>query len=371
METQVKYFKNLDGLRFLCFLSVFTVHTLHTSDKRIEANIFHKLLVDGLLGNGAIAVNFFFVLSGFLITYLLINEKKATGTIKILPFWFKRVIRIWPLYFGCIVFSLIIFPYVKRLFGETFTNGADAKLYLLFLGNFDIIKNGWPDSTELGVLWSVSIEEQFYLLWPLFLYLLNISKYWMAFLAIIMISLLFRGLHDDKVIYNFHTFSCMSDMALGGLGAWLMEFASCKKAIENLSRFKIILVYVAFFVVFVFRDQLLNGFYITRVFERLIISIPVIFIILEQNFSLNSFYKMGNLKRLSKLGLVTYGMYMLHIIAYLIIVILLKKLKVADNVYCIAIIGPLLALGLTILMSKISYRYFETPFLKLRKLIKN
>lgn len=370
LKAQYAYFKNLDGLRFLCFLSVFTVHSLNTHDTHIQSNEYFQFIVKGLLVNGGLGVNFFFVLSGFLITYLLILEKQDTGTVNILNFWFKRVIRIWPLYFLCAFFGFVIFPVLKNHLGQVTQESADPKLYLLFLGNFDIIKNGWPDSTELGVLWSISIEEQFYLVWPVLLYFLPIKKYWIIFLTVILISLGFRAFYDSELYNHYHTLSCISDMAVGGLGAWLIHIAVIRNLIVNFSRIQIVMIYLAFALCFVFKDQIFNQIYLSRVFERVIISVLIILIILEQNYSKNSFYKMGNFKYISNLGLTTYGMYMLHVIGILIVVTSLQFLKVPQNIYTILILGPIISLIVSIYMSKLSFNLIEKRFLKLKKYLK-
>ena len=369
LKAQVEYFKNLDGLRFLCFLAVFTVHSLHTDNPAVQTNFLFKLIVGRVLANGGLGVNFFFVLSGFLITYLLILEKQTTGKINILHFWFKRVIRIWPLYFACVIFGFIIFPLIKYYLGQTIDESADLKLYLLFLGNFDILKNGWPDSTELGILWSISIEEQFYLIWPVLLFVIPIKRYWIVFSVILLISLIFRSLNDYPLIFHYHTLSCISDMAVGGFGAWLILTPSFRKFIVSLSKPKIICIYLTFFILFVFKEQVLDQLYVLRIFERLIISVLIILMILEQNYSLNSFYKMGNFKKISQLGLTTFGNYMLHVIGILIVVTLFKLFKINDNIYTLLIIIPTLSLILTIYLGKLSYHILEKPFLKLRKYI--
>ncbi|MDB5119530.1 MAG: acyltransferase [Sphingobacteriales bacterium] len=366
---QPKYFRNLDGLRFLCFLSVFASHSLHTSNPDVVSNIFYRIIVDGIFNNGYLGVNFFFVLSGFLITYLLIIEKQETGKINILNFWMKRMFRIWPLYFICIIYGFIIYPYIKGLLGEGKTGLPDVSFYLLFMSNFDIIKNGLPDSTQLGVLWSISVEEQFYLVWPLILFMLPIKRYWIVFTVIIICSLIFRAVYNDDLSHYFHTLSCMSDLAIGGLGAWLMQQDRFKKVITNLDIRYIILVYISFAVCFMFRKEILSEVFILRIFERLIISIFIVLIILEQNYSVSSFYKMGNFKRISSLGLTTYGMYMLHIIFFVILVKASKLIKLGDN-YFVVLWIPILSLILTVVFSKISYNVFEKPFLGLRRYLK-
>ncbi|MFT5306585.1 MAG: peptidoglycan/LPS O-acetylase OafA/YrhL, partial [Chitinophagales bacterium] len=187
------YFENLDGLRFLCFLSVFFFHSFHTEYEAISGSaIYHFFKVD-IFGNGNIGVNFFFVLSGFLITFLLIEEKKLNGQINLKKFWIRRMLRIWPLFYFCVLFGFYIFPILKTMFGQVPNETANIGYYLLFLNNFDFINNGIPDSSMLGLLWSVAIEEQFYLVWPIILFLLPIKRYWMAFVAIIGVSLVFRA----------------------------------------------------------------------------------------------------------------------------------------------------------------------------------
>lgn len=371
LKAQVEYFKNLDGLRFLCFLAVFTVHSLHTDNPAVQSNFFFKFIVGDLLANGGLGVNFFFVLSGFLITYLLILEKQTTGRINILHFWFKRVIRIWPLYFACVLFGFVIFPLIKQYLGQSVEESADLNLYLLFLGNFDILKNGWPDATELGVLWSISIEEQFYLVWPVLLYFIPIKRYWVVFSSVLLISLIFRAFNDIPLVFHYHTLSCISDMAVGGFGAWLVLTPVFRNFIVRLSKVQIILIYVVFFTLFVFKEQLLDQIFVLRILERLIISVLIVLIILEQNYSSNSFYKMGNFKRISKLGLTTFGNYMLHVIGILIVVTLFKLFKITDNIYTLLIIVPILSLILTIYLGKISYNILEKPFLRLRKYLNN
>lgn len=370
LKAQFEYFKNLDGLRFLCFLAVFTVHSLHTDDPQIKSNFLFKTIVDGLLANGDLGVNFFFVLSGFLITFLLILEKQDSGKINIINFWIKRVIRIWPLYFICVFFGFVIFPFIKGYFGQSQEDSAELKYYLLFLGNFDIIKNGWPNATELGILWSISIEEQFYLVWPILLSVFPIKKYWIIFLGIILMSITFRCFNFDPLVYRYHTFSCISDMAVGGLGAWIIHVARVREYIVKLSKLNIALIYIAFGIAFIFKVQLFEKYYFTSIFERLIISVLIVLIILEQNYSLNSFYKMGNFKLLSKLGLTTFGNYMLHIICLLIVFETAIFFKLSSNIYTTVIILPICGLVLTLIVGKLSFIIIEKPFLNLRRFLK-
>jgi peptidoglycan/LPS O-acetylase OafA/YrhL len=361
------YFENLDGLRFLCFLSVFLFHSFHTEFNELEITPVYHFVKKGLFGNGNIGVNFFFVLSGFLITFLLIEEKKLNGQIDLKSFWIRRMLRIWPLFYFCVFFGFIIFPRVKELFGQVSSETATPIYYLTFLNNFDFIKKGLPDASVLGVLWSVAIEEQFYLIWPIILFICPLNKLWIPFIIIVVSSLVFRAFNDDPLLHEHHTLSCIGDMTIGAIGAWLINVSQkFKSKIENLSRLQIVYIYIGFIFLFFFRDEFMFSTYVLRIFERMILALFIILIIMEQTFSIHSLFKMSHFKRISKLGTITYGLYCLHFIGILIIITITKKLAINTQLWEVFLVETPLALLVTIIISKISYNYFEGPFLKLK-----
>ncbi|MEO5943135.1 MAG: acyltransferase [Ferruginibacter sp.] len=361
------YFENLDGLRFFCFLAVFLFHSFHTDDPAIKNSITYIFFKKTLFGNGFLGVNFFFVLSGFLITYLLIKEKKANKNIKIVNFWIRRILRIWPLYFACVFYGFVIFPYTKILAGGIPNETANPWYYVGFISNFDYIHKGLPDATGLGVLWSVSIEEQFYLAWPVILSLFAVKKFWIPLIVILTGSVVFRAFYDVPILHEMHTLSCIGDMAIGGLGAWLiLETPAFKNKVTLLPKWSIILIYAAFLFAFLFRDKFLLSNYWLRVFERPFISAIMLLIILEQCYAKHSFYKMGTLKLASRLGIITYGLYCLHFIVISGVVGLTKLLKLNTHVWEVVFLETILALLISIGISILSYKYFETPFLKLK-----
>jgi len=366
--TKKVYFENLDGLRFLCFLSVFFFHSFHTEFDYIKSTDVYHLVKRDIFGNGNIGVNFFFVLSGFLITYLLIEEKKLNGQIDVRKFWIRRILRIWPLFYLCVIIGFFIFPIIKSAFGQIPHETASIGYYLTFTNNFDFLKKGLPDASLLGVLWSVAIEEQFYFIWPAILYLLPVNKYWIAFSSILGISLLFRAFNTTYNAHEFHTLSCVGDMAIGAFGAWLISISpNFKKHIQNLSPVFISLVYISFAIVFLYRDEMLtsNNFFLS-IIERPIIALIMLMIILEQSFSEKSLFKMSNFKLITKLGTVTYGLYCLHFIGILAVTTLSKKLMLNTGLWQVLLGETFFALGVTIIISLISYSIYEKPFLKIK-----
>lgn len=150
-----QHFGSLDGLRFICIIAVLWHHAP-------GAREYH--MVTTLFARGHVGVDFFFVLSGFLITTLLLREEENKGRFSLRGFYWRRALRIIPVYF--LVVSL-------AGFNDVVLNGHAEKasllpVYYLFLSNFLAVEGiGFLDPT-----WSLAVEEQFYLVWPLLLTLL-------------------------------------------------------------------------------------------------------------------------------------------------------------------------------------------------------
>ncbi len=363
------FFENLDGLRFFCFLSVFLFHSFHTEFDYIKSDTTYQFIKRFLFANGNLGVNFFFVISGFLITFLLIKEKEQNGQINLKNFWMRRILRIWPLFYFCVFFGFIVFPFIKILFEQTPCETANWIYYVTFTNNFDFIAKGLPDASILGVLWSVAIEEQFYLVWPIILYILPKNKYWIAFTSAIVGSLIFRAIHiDNPAMLENHTFSCMGDLATGAMGAWLInEKTKFRHFIENLKKHQICILYISLTIIFLFRRELLMSIAGIRIFEREFIAIIIMFIISEQCFAQKSLFKMKNLKLPSNLGIITYGLYCLHFIGILITINITRMLGINTHLWQVIIIDMPLSLMLSIIIAKCSYTLYEKPFLRLKE----
>jgi peptidoglycan/LPS O-acetylase OafA/YrhL len=159
------YRPELDALRFFAFFAVFLFHVLpdHVSKLPAIRNSVVKDVIVCLTSSLSFGVCLFFVLSAYLITTLLLREQHATNHVNLPDFYARRILRIWPLYLLalCLAFSAC-----------TLTRGFPGykviAAYLLFsgnlLGNFHLSVDIRP--LEISHLWSISVEEQFYLVFP-------------------------------------------------------------------------------------------------------------------------------------------------------------------------------------------------------------
>lgn len=367
------YFPNLDGLRFVAFLMVYLQHGFFNSFKTLDIKgTFYEKLID-LFCNGGIGVSIFFVLSGFLITYLILVESNLNGKLNIGYFYIRRTLRIWPLYFAVVIFVFLLYPYFKSLYGIGENIYNRPAYYFFFLSNFDVIniQNHYAglDSLSGNVTWSVAIEEQFYIIWPLLFYLIPKRYYKFIFISTIFISLLFRYLYsNDSVMLYFHSLGVCADLAIGGLAAYcILYFKDFKQLFERLNKPTIICMYILTFVWLYFVTNASNIHYFT-VYSRLISTVFFVFIILEQNYSVNSFYKFSSNKFFTFWGKYTYGLYLLHPIAITIIDITLRKFHFSyKTCFLSSFIIGIFGLIFTMLLSYVSYHFFEIKFLKIKE----
>jgi peptidoglycan/LPS O-acetylase OafA/YrhL len=157
------YKPELDVLRLCAFLFVFFVHRLDLAP--IDPTEYYWAHHISLVGNYGVPL--FFFLSAFLITELLNREQQIFGSINVKSFYIRRILRIWPLYFT-FFFGIVLLTSTTTIFGRTIP--TDAQLaFTLFSGNWYITFNQWQ-SYCINPLWSVSVEEQLYILLPLVIF---------------------------------------------------------------------------------------------------------------------------------------------------------------------------------------------------------
>lgn len=363
------YFKGLNGLRFLAAFAVIITHVELLKPSfgfdTLWFNPFFHLL-------GSLGVYFFFVLSGFLITYLLLIEKENFGHINIKQFYIRRILRIWPLYFFLILlgffilpqFESIHIPYLQHDFEQHFY--TNLILYLIILPNLAL--SLFSAVPHIGQLWSIGIEEQFYIFWPwLVSKSRNLTRTFFTIiigLIIFKAGVLFLGkFAGDTVWYKpFKLFVAMSKfecMAFGGLGAYYLYIKQQNfiKLIAHPFVFVAAITLIPFFIYFT-PDVLEDGIHLIYSILFLIIIVHV-----AQSNSPSSFLEN---KPMRYLGSISYGIYMYHFFIIAFVLFITGNYIKSENTMLnnISIYG--LTTLLTIGISSISYEIFEKRFVKLK-----
>ena len=349
MEKPV-HFNGLNGIRAIASLLVVIWHTDQFSRLfNIKEIGFHK---NGMAGN---AVDMFFVLSGFLITYLLLIEKAKTNTINLKNFYLRRIFRIWPLYYFALIMSLVliylkIIPNVQNISTSLF-------FYIFLMANIAyVLKITIPGITPL---WSIGVEEQYYLLWPHIVkrssnYLKSFFYFFVVYSFIKLLSYLIFT--PDSTIYEFLITTRIDIMCMGAIGAYI---AYSKKNILLKIIYRKEIQILSWFILII--SIIYKPIHIYSFIDPEINSIFYLFIILNISSNKKSLISLENIF-FNFIGKISYGIYVYHMILIYLISYLFSYLNLQLRYIEIHII----VLISTIFVAWISYKFFETPFLKLK-----
>jgi len=204
----------LDGIRGLAILMVLLCHlSLYGGiDPAITADwIFYKLTLP--LGCG---VELFFVLSGFLITGILLDTKSAPGYFR--SFYMRRLLRIFPLYYATLFFFYAILPRIVTP-GESYQQVLDAQAWdWAYLSNIRLALDGWWSAGYLGHFWSLAIEEQFYLVWPVLVLVFSRRSFLALCATLLGVSVTIRWgqwVDGESLVRGYVTFARLDPLVTG------------------------------------------------------------------------------------------------------------------------------------------------------------
>lgn len=290
----MKFIPQLQSLRFIAVLLVIVAHW-------VPNNIINKV------PNGFIGVTFFFVLSGYLITTNLLYYKKSVDkkewsigkALKI--FYFRRTLRIFPLYFAVI---FLLYFLNKNLFL------GDVIWYITYVPNFLIYsEQKWQGM--LSHFWSLGVEEQFYIIWPILILFVKWEWLRYIFCATIAISIIFKIIvyKSESEIFSYAAVLPISCFDAFGIGAILAYFS------VNSEFGKYLNSRVSFFVLFFISASITTIVFISNILFLfgLSVSITSVFVIIYASKGFTGFFgSILNNPLISYLGKISYGLYVFH-----------------------------------------------------------
>ena len=354
------YVRELDGIRFFAFLAVFLLHASSRIPTLPAGGVRWNSLqwwTSSTILAGGFGVDLFFVLSSFLITSLLVRELEGRGRIDVAAFWMRRILRIWPLYYGFVLLCWVF----ERLPGRMVAGFA------LFSGNWALLTWPMPHRSAIGPLWSVSVEEQFYLVWPLLLAVL--PRRFLRPVCVGMIGLavgarwviLANGGGIERVWLNtlahFDSIAVGALIALAGVGGRLKLGLPARVSL-GVGAPIVVVVSTGILWHGLLRPSSEAGRLLIIPGSELMASalfllVALVFggVILAVLASRGSW--LGN-PALVYLGRISYGLYVFHIVA----------IRMVEDW------GPwryLAAFAITLLMASVSFRFLEQPFLRLKE----
>jgi peptidoglycan/LPS O-acetylase OafA/YrhL len=372
----------LDGLRALAALAVFVDHAEQTQEwvgrEHFDGNQMTSL--------GRQGVEVFFVLSGFLITRLLLREKDHAGAVSLPRFYVRRSLRIWPLYFAVVFVLWVVLPWavhfappplraLSEIHTRTMGTPGDPRLplYLLFLANFSFWL--YPHVLCGAHLWSLGVEEQFYAVWPVLFRFVRRPLAVFGALAAAKV-----GLH---MLVEYHH----------GAASWLLSEDSIFLALEfsKMCHYEAMFVgAVAAYVAFHHRDRLrrlaetpwahllawplLVGCVYLAGWNQGYHGIDPITEVPELGYAAFILYVSHRTQRswlldhpaVAWLGERSYGFYMMHTLLMLLAMALLVSPRLPQDGAGMHAVFYVVAFAIAAGGAALSYRYFEQPLLRLR-----
>ena len=355
------YFPNLNTLRFLAATMVVIFHIELYKMFCDVPNLFYLPFFKIV---GKLSVVLFFVLSGFLITSLLLNEIEKHQRINFKNFYLRRIFRIWPLYFLILILGFFViphFPQWSEVPNPAFKPVSEhfwekLLLYIFILPNLAVAYFG--EITGTSQSWSLGTEEQFYLFWPLIIFFFRKRIIWsmvilLIFYWIVKIGLGKAGSLDAcfNILSRFWSLFNINCMAIGGIFAAL-HFDKHIKLLKVLYH-KLVFFAAIIWLIISLSLGINYGFFHYEIYSLLFGTIIL-------NLACNPIYSETlEYKPLNYLGSISYGVYMYHPAILPLAIIAGKYLDSNIVIYGIT-------LGGTFLISALSYEYFEKPFLRLK-----
>ena len=370
MIYQKKYLPSLNGLRFFAALCVVITHIELIKGYYSLPNIWQNQNIKEL---GSLGVIFFFVLSGFLITYLMQEEKKLKGSFSLKNFYLRRVFRILPLYYLVVFLGFVlVFNWDLIKISSQFETANEnywsyLLMYLFLIPNFTLgaFNSSFP---HIGQLWSIGVEEHFYLVWP-FVFIFskrNLLKSMVLFFITVLVIktsvwLYFRFSENDvsTVIFWSKTLATekLECMSIGGIFSFF--FFNHEKQVKSFfSSSLITLISVLFiFIGINFTPPILqDGMHVVYSF---------LFVFIIANSMSNSILiKLFEFKFFNYLGQISFGIYVYHLIIVTAVISILSEFNL-DSI-SFNLLAYLFSLLFTFFVSYLSYNYFERYFLKLK-----
>lgn len=349
-----QHYPALDGLRGLAILLVVVYHNFG----------FINVFFFGWLG-----VDLFFVLSGFLITDILLKTLGKKDYLK--NFYVRRILRIFPLYYLCLILFLLIIPRLNIQFDIKYYTDNQVWLWT-YLQNWLYTFQNPGQTNTLNHLWSLAVEEQFYLLWPLIILFIKNPKYLLIFISLLLVAVLGLRLWvwmnqvADLAYFNLYTFTRIDGICIGCIIALLQRINP-----EFLRRYTtaIVLFFAAMNFAFFFVNRsyqfgfpylALAGYTTFAMMFGLLVNEAVT----RETKLINLLF---NIPILKFFGKISYGFYILHWPVYLLLGPLLfpwisKFVAGSQLQFAVSILATLAAVA----VSWLSYRYYESYFLKLK-----
>lgn len=373
MYRNIQNFPNLTPLRFIAAYLVVIFHIEETRKMFDMSNLTRF----SLFTLGPLAVTLFFVLSGFLITYLLLREHEQCRQIDVSRFYMRRILRIWPVYFLMVFIGLVLIPAGIKLgrvhYEAPFHSLEVAPYFLLFV---PFVVNLIYGNHFLTPLWSVGVEEMYYLGWA------PTVKWFRKHLVLILAGTVIVKTALAIWVHYVSQFALLAEalrmlqfeaMAIGGLAACYLFHRTqplhCHWLFSRPAQVALITILVARLL---FHESAAASLPLyATIFGSAILS-PLLFMVIFAWFILNIAVNEHRIVRLdwrplNYLGDISYGIYMYHALAISLLFVPLREEYQAVPFAVSTLLLHVLVAATTLLLASMSKAFLEDKFLRYKR----
>jgi peptidoglycan/LPS O-acetylase OafA/YrhL len=353
------YRPELDCLRFFAFFGVFIFHTLPFDPAYYLArHIPFSALIASISIAGSFGVDLFFLLSSFLITELLLREKARYGRIHLKAFYVRRILRIWPLYF----FALGIGVLLAKIDPQQHFSMRYVFAFVFLLGNWLTTFAGFPGSV-MNPLWSVSLEEQFYLAWPAILLHLRPRKVLLVSAGMLVVAQIARlaflkYARHPEIALATNTLARLDPLAIGAATAILFHTRNFREKIFRPALLHRFACAAAGLILWTTAGHFYSLSQVFAIFGFPAIAAGALLIFLSV------FQSSVAPLWLRYLGKISYGLYVFHSLCLYLAAHLLGGYPRNARQF---VVFWCLGLALTVVFAALSYKFLESPFLRLKE----
>lgn len=358
------HFKDLDALRFLAFIPIFLYSVLYLT--RTEQEGFHHELTQVLRFIRINSFDFFFFISAFLLTSQGLREYKYNESFSLRSFYLRRILRIGPLTVFAITFGFLLYPLIiKTLKLNIAASPEGSKLLQLIPEYYSSYSN--EQYIYLTSIWVILMFLQFYFVWGIIL------KYGKTALGSISLFLIAAGVttrivcHFLDISFEYNLLSYGAPIGIATILAQAVRNDSPKlNTIKGIQKKFVVPIYITGFILIIFGYLISTNFFVETLIP-LITSLFFSFLIVDQTFGKNSPFKLRNNKFITRLGKISFGLFVYQAAITILMIIAIDSLEFEISSVYTKFLMTLIGFVLCWITADLSFNFIEKPLLRFRR----
>lgn len=366
-------FDNVYAIRFIAFLAIFFAHAAISFDPQIKVAALFSDLRKFFESLNNVAYSIIFVLTGFLNTWSIFEERFIYKKMNVLRFYMRRLIVVLPLIGIALILGMWIMPGVSSPIPQYEGDQIPLWRYLTLSSHFATIESGNPYHELMGNLWSLETYLYFILVWP-FLMRTFRRKETTLFALLFIVYIAFQLGVPEYPSKLFFPLNFLPEFATGSYLAYIsfFKYPNYDKLKEHTRR-TIGFTYLGFILFLIFKTKISNQLHwmpdsIFLIAEKIAISLTLGYFIFEQNFNSNSVLKAAKMKFMNFPGKIVLSLYIYMPVGIILSFLAMGFMMDKETEAVALLYRPLIALAATLVIASISYEYLEKKFVRLRKI---